>query len=103
MAFFQLVLLAANLVHWFKRLCLSERYATATVETIRTDLLVLPAKLVRIKRRSLIKLPKHYPHQEEFQRARKGIGALRLPKKFRICPKPDRLVRRGKAKNVKNP
>ena len=36
-AFFQLVLLAANLVHWFKRLCLDPRYTTATVETIRND------------------------------------------------------------------
>ena len=38
-AFFQLVLLAANLVHWFKRLCLETPYTTATLETIRTDFL----------------------------------------------------------------
>jgi hypothetical protein len=102
-AFFQLVLLAANLVHWFKRLCLSERYATATVETIRTDLLVLPAKLVRGKGRNLVKLPRDYPHREEFQCAKRRIAALSLPKKFRICPKPDHSLRRARAQSVKKP
>ena len=102
-AFFQLVLLAANLVHWFKRLCLSERYATATVETIRTDLLVLPAKLVRGKGRNLVKLPRDYPHCEEFQCAKRRIAALSLPKKFRICPKPDHSLRRARAQSVKKP
>ena len=86
-AFFQLLLLAANLVHWFKRLCLRAPYTTATIETIRTDLLVLPAKLVRTKGRSLINLPKAYPHQAEFQQAARAIEKLRLPKKFRLCPK----------------
>ena len=93
-AFFQLVLLAANLVHWFKRLCLSGKYTTATLETIRTDLLVIPAKLVRTKKRTLIKLPQDYPHREEFQRAARTIRQLRLPEKFRICPKGDRRARR---------
>ena len=102
-AFFQLVLLAANLVHWFKRLCLEQRYTTSTLETIRTDFFVVPAKLVRTKNRSLVKLPRDYPHQEKFVRAARRIGALRLPKNFRICPKPDRRVRRAVAKIVKNP
>jgi hypothetical protein len=86
-AFFQILLLAANLVHWFKRLCLRPPYTTATLETLRTDLLVLPAKLVRTKGRSLIHLPKAYPRQAEFQQAACAIEKLRLPKKFRLCPK----------------
>jgi len=88
-AFFQLVLLAANLVHWFKRLCLEPPHTTATLETIRTDFLVVPAKLVRAKNRSLVKLPRDYPHREKFERAARAIGALRLPGKFRICPRVD--------------
>jgi len=44
-AFFQLLLFAYNLVHWFKRLCLPQEYFRATVETIRDDFLVLPGKL----------------------------------------------------------
>jgi hypothetical protein len=43
-AFFQLVLLAYDLAHWFKRLCLPPRYLHATLETLRTDLFVLPAR-----------------------------------------------------------
>jgi hypothetical protein len=102
-AFFQLVLLAANLVHWFKRLCLQEPYTTATVETIRTDLLVIPSKLVRTDNRSLVKLPKDYPRRSEFLRAARAIGDLNLPEKFRICPKPPHRVRREGAKNLKKP
>jgi hypothetical protein len=44
-AFFQRLLFAYNLVHWFKRFCLPEDYFTATVETIRNNFLVLPGKL----------------------------------------------------------
>ncbi len=102
-AFFQLVLLAANLAHWFKRLCLEPPYTTATLETIRTDFLVLPAKLVRAKNRSLVKLPRDYPHREKFERAARRIGALRLPENFRICPKGAQRLRRGVAKIVKKP
>ncbi len=102
-AFFQLLLLAANLVHWFKRLCLEEPYTKATLETIRTDLLVLPAKLVRSKNRNLVKLPRGYPHRDEFLRAARSIGRLRLPKKFRICPRPHRRGARAEGKIAKKP
>jgi hypothetical protein len=44
-AFFQMLLFAFNLVHWFKRLCLPKDYLYATLDTIRTSFLVLPAKL----------------------------------------------------------
>jgi hypothetical protein len=91
-AFFHLVLLAANLVHWLKRLCLRGSYTTATVETIRTDFLVVAGKLVRTKNHSLMKLPRDYPHREEFLCAARAIRALRLPNTFRICPKAGRRV-----------
>src|SRR5439155_16104262 len=57
-AFFQLVLLAFNLVHWFKRLCLPTAWAKATVETVRADYLRLPAKLVRNAQGNVLQLPK---------------------------------------------
>ena len=44
-AFFQLVLFAADIVHWFKRLCLPPQYLTTTLDSIRTDFLVLPATI----------------------------------------------------------
>ena len=84
-AFFQLLLFAANLVHWFKRLCLPLSYRTATLETIRTDFLVLPAKLVRASKKNVVKLPGDYHYQKEFMEAERAIAALRLPEKFRFC------------------
>jgi hypothetical protein len=78
-AFLQLLLLAYNLVHWFKRLCLPADYATATVETIRDEFLVLPAKLTNRSGRNVLQLPRDYHHREIFLKAARAIGALRLP------------------------
>jgi hypothetical protein len=87
-AFFQLLLLAANLVHWFKRLCLPPTYARATLDTIRTDFLVLPARLVRQSKKNVVKLPRDYHYQREFLQAEGEIARLRVPGKFRICKWP---------------
>jgi hypothetical protein len=80
-AFFQLVLLACNLVHWFRRLCLPAQYHTATVETVRADFLVLPARLVSRAGHNVMQLPRGYRHQAEFVAAFKKAGKLRLPQK----------------------
>ena len=84
-AFFQLLLFAANLVHWFKRLCLPAEYRTATLDTIRTDFLVLPARLVRVHKQNRVKLPHDYHYQHEFLTAAKRIQQVRLSKSFRFC------------------
>lgn len=84
-AFFQLLLFAANIVHWFKRLCLPKEYRSATLDTIRTDFLVLPARLVRKDQKNVVKLPQDYHYQNEFLAAMKKIQKLRLPKTFRFC------------------
>ena len=84
-AFFQILLFAADLVHWFKRLCLPVSYRTATLETIRTDFLVLPAKLVRVSKKNIVKLPNDYHYQKEFLEAERAIAHLKLPGKFRFC------------------
>ncbi len=78
-AFLQLLLLAYNLVHWFKRLCLPDDYARATVETIRNEFLVLPAKLAKHGSRNVLQLPRDYNHREIFLKAARRIEALRLP------------------------
>jgi hypothetical protein len=80
-AFFQMVLLAYDLVHWFRRLCLPAPYKTATVETVRTDFLVLPARLVSRGGRNALQLPKDYVHREAFVAAFERASKLRLPKK----------------------
>ena len=84
-AFFQLLLLAADLVHWFKRLCLPPAYLTTTLDTIRTDFLVLPARLVREHKQAIVKLPRDYHYRAEFLAAMRAIERLRLPQKFRFC------------------
>jgi Transposase DDE domain group 1 len=78
-AFFQILLLAYNLVHWFKRLCLPNDYLYATLDTIRTDFLVLPAKLAKKGSQNVLVLPREYHYQEEFKAALKKINRLRIP------------------------
>jgi hypothetical protein len=58
--YFHLLLFAYNLVNWFKRLCLPPRFQNATLETIRTEFLVLPARLVKTQHRNVLKLPSEY-------------------------------------------
>ncbi len=68
-AFFQLLLFSANIVHWFKRLCLPTEYLTATLDTIRTDFLILPGKLTKHGSQNILLLPKDFHQQKEFQQA----------------------------------
>ncbi len=84
-AFFQLVLFAADIVHWFKRLCLPPEYLTVTLNTICTDFIALPARLICEGNRNVVKLPHDYHYQREFLEASRMIDKLRLPGKFRIC------------------
>jgi len=93
-AFFQLLLFAADLVHWFKRLCLPAAYRTATLDTIRTDFLVLPARLVREHKKKIVRLPHDYHYQREFLAAMAKIHKLRLPRSFRFCKSAVRSLRR---------
>ena len=84
-AFFQILLFAANIVHWFKRLCLPPEYLTATIDTIRTDFLVLPSRLVKKHKKNEIRLPHDYHYQKEFLDADENIQNLELPNIFRFC------------------
>ena len=79
-AFFQILLFAYDLVHWFKRLCLPAEYSQATVETVRTDFLVLPARLVNVAGRNVLQLPRGYHHRQALIDAFKKASKLRLPK-----------------------
>ena len=80
-AFFHLVLFAFDLAHWFKRLCLPPEYLHATLETLRTDLLVVPARLVRRASRNVLHLTRDYRHRELFERAFQRARRLKLPAK----------------------
>jgi Transposase DDE domain group 1 len=80
-AFFHLLLLAYDLMHWFKRLCLPPEYREATLETLRSDFLVLPARLTRTGNRNVLQLPPDYRHRRQFLRAWKKIQTLQLRSK----------------------
>jgi hypothetical protein len=60
-------------------------WAKATVETVREDFLVLPAKLVRNARRNVLQLPKGYHYEKEFLSAAKAAEKLQLRRKNRSC------------------
>ena len=94
-AFFQFILFAANIVHWFKRLCLPQEYWAATLDTIRTDFLVLPAQMIRRHKVNVIKLPRDYHYRKEFLAAFTRVSRLKLPGKFRFCKPPRTRHRRG--------
>jgi len=77
-AYFHLLLLAYNLVNWFKRLCLPPEHRNDTVRSLRTKFIVLPGRLVRIARRQILKLPEHYPYAQAFLYAMDRITRLRF-------------------------
>ncbi len=78
-AFFQMLLLAYNLVHWFKRLCLPKEYLYTTLDTIRTDFLVLPARLTKKGSQNVLVLPQNYHYRGQFEAALKRIDKLKIP------------------------
>jgi len=80
-AFFHIVLFAFNLVHWFKRLCLPPEYLRSTVETVRTDFLMLPARLTCASHRNVLQLPRDYHYRDAFVAAFKKASRLRLASK----------------------
>jgi len=64
--YFQLVVFAYNLLNWFRRLCLPPRFQSRSLQTLRNQLLLVPAKLVRPQGVPTLKLPRSFPHQQVF-------------------------------------
>jgi len=75
-AFFQLLLFAFDVMHYFRRLCLPPPYRTTTLKTIRRELLVIPGRLVKAKNRYRLKLPQEYHFQHAFEYAVRQIQKL---------------------------
>jgi hypothetical protein len=80
-AFLQLLLLAYNLVHWFKRLCLPPDELRTTIETLRHGLFGIPGKLVSRSGKNLLVLPRNYPYQQHFLTTAKRVQRLRILKR----------------------
>lgn len=77
--YFHLLLFAYNIVNWFKRLCLPQKFQNATLETIRTEFLVLPARLVKAKNRNVLKLPAEYVSKHTMDHIIQKIEKMKLP------------------------
>ena len=81
-AFFQIILLAYNLLNWFKRLTLPEDYKKMTIESLRHRLLVVPAELVYPKGKPTLKLSQHHPDKKAFQETITNIEKLKKSKRM---------------------
>lgn len=75
---FELTLLAYDLVNWLRRLCLEGSWRTARLKTLRREVFMLPARLVTVDHRNVLRLPATYPHRKRFRRAIARVRCLRL-------------------------
>lgn len=76
--YFALLLLAYDIVNWFRRLCLPPRSQTATVGTIRDEFLALPARLVKTDNRNVLRLPAGYVSQQTIDQIVHRIERIKL-------------------------
>lgn len=77
--FFQLVLLAYNLLSWFKRLCAPSSLQRATLQRLRRQLFLAPAQLVRPQGRPVLRLARAYPFPELFRETLRRVHRLKSP------------------------
>lgn len=81
-AFFQTLLLAYNILHWFKRLCFPQHLLGKTTETLRHELIEIPAKLSCRSGKNVLLLPKAYQRKEQFLSLAEQVKTLaKLPSK----------------------
>jgi hypothetical protein len=76
--YFHLLLLAYNLVNWFKRLCLPPDLQNATLHTLRHKILLMPAQLRRVENRPSLTLPASGPREAAWRYALQKIERLNL-------------------------
>lgn len=75
--YFHLLLLAYNLVNWFKQLCLPPEFQQATLQTLRHKILLLPAQLRRVGNRPSLALPASGPSEAAWLHALQQIKRLK--------------------------
>jgi hypothetical protein len=75
---FHLLLLAYNVMNWFKRLCLPPELQTATLQILRYQVLLMPALLRRSNNRPRWELPASGPRESAWRHALRRIESLRL-------------------------
>lgn len=77
--FFQIVLLAYNLLNWFKRLCVPPHLERATLPRLRQQLFLVPAQLVRPGGVLTLRLAPSYAYAADFLETLRRIRRLRVP------------------------
>lgn len=75
--YFHLLLLAYNLINWFKRLCLPPEFQNATLQTLRERVLLMPAQLARTDNRPRLLLPASGPREDAWRYALQKIHRLK--------------------------
>ena len=75
--FFQLVLLAYNLLAWFKRLCAPPSLQRATMQRLRRQLFLAPAHFARPQNRPVLRLARAYPFPDLFRDTLRRIQRLK--------------------------
>jgi len=78
-SFFQIVLLAYNLLNWFKQLCAPAHLQRATLQRLRQRLFLVPSQLVRPGGVPTLRLAPSYPYFAEFVQTLRRIRRLRSP------------------------
>jgi hypothetical protein len=78
-AFFQIVLLAYNLLNWFKRLCAPAHLQRATLQRLRQRLFLVPSQLVRPGGVPTLRLAPSYPYAADSLDTLRRIRRLRSP------------------------
>jgi hypothetical protein len=75
--YFHLLLLAYNLISWFRRLCLPPEFQNATLQTLRHKILLMPAQLSRALNRPALALPASGLSEIAWRHALRQVGRLR--------------------------
>jgi hypothetical protein len=75
--YFHLLLLAYNLINWFKRLCLPPQLQKATLQTLRERILLMPAQLLRQGNRPHLLLPASGSREDAWRYALQKIKRLK--------------------------
>ena len=78
MAYFQIGMLAYNLMNWFKELALDQKKNKSMVKWIRNHFLLIAGKLVRTGGYVILKLSRSYPWQEEYRKAEARLETLQF-------------------------
>jgi hypothetical protein len=76
--YFHILLLAYNLISWFKRLCLPKEFQNMTLKTLRYNLLLIPGELIRSGNRPTLKLPSNFLYKDAFEYAIKKTKKLKF-------------------------